>query len=212
MLDKLKDQVSETANKIYRAGLTWGPGGNVSAFDPNSGYVVITPSGIALEAVTPKNLSVIDLDGNPVEPGLKPSSETPMHTRVYRDLGERFKGLVHTHSTAATTLSCLHMNLPPIHYLMGGVGEEVPLALYATYGTAEMGDRVIEVIGQNKAVLLANHGVLAGGADVLDAAWVAQAVEYVAQLYLKATSIGRPRTLAHDEIQRLQKRFETYGQ
>jgi L-fuculose-phosphate aldolase len=212
MLDQLKRQVVETSANIYRKGLTWGPGGNVSAYDPDRQLAVISPTGLALDTLTPESVCVVDLSGRPVEGDLKPSSETPMHMRVYRDLGKRYRAVVHTHSTAATALACLRLPVPAIHYLMGCVGQKVPVASYATYGTAEMGDRVVEVIGENKAVLLANHGVLAVGRDPAEAAWVAEAVEYVAVVFLQARAVGSPIELPAKEIENLKQRFAGYGQ
>jgi L-fuculose-phosphate aldolase len=211
MHDELKRRVATIAKRVYRLGLTWGPGGNVSAFDRQKGHVVITATGVSLGETAPENLAVVDLGGNVVEAGCKPSSETPMHTRVYREMGTRFAGLVHTHSRAATAVSCLRRALPAIHYLMGAVGKEVPLAAYATYGTPQLGDRVVEVIGDNKAVLLANHGALAAGADIEEAAVVAETVEYVADLYLRAGQVGKPEALSPEEIDRLAARFASYG-
>ena len=166
MLEDLKGRVAAIANKVYGSGLTWGPGGNVSAYDPESGYVVISATGITLEATTADNLVVIDLDRNVIEGGFKESSETPMHTHVYKHFGTRYLGQVHTHSPAAAAVSCMGAPLPAIHYLMAAVGSEVPVTEYATYGSEEVGERVIAAIGDNKAVLLANHGVQAVGVDV----------------------------------------------
>ncbi len=212
MHEDLKERVAKVSHHVYRIGLTWGPGGNVSAYDPETGHVVITATGITLAETTPESLVVVDLDGKVVEGTFKKSSETPMHTRIYKHLGAQYRGQVHTHSPAAAAVSCMGKPLPAIHYLMAAVGHEVPVTTYATYGSEEVGERVVEAIGENKAVLLANHGVQALGVDVEDACKVAETVEYTADLYLRALSLGTPRAMDPKELDKVAEIFKSYGQ
>lgn len=135
-----------------------------------------------------------------------------MHTHVYKHFGDRYLGQVHTHSPAAAAVSCMGRPLPAIHYLMAAVGHEVPVTEYATYGSEEVGGRVVEAIGDNKAVLLANHGVQAVGLDVEDAFKVAATVEYNADLYLRALAIGTPQAMAKDELDKVAGILRSYGQ
>lgn len=196
---------------MVRTGLTTGTGGNLSCCDQNRGRIAISPSGVPYDVLRPQDVVVVDLEGNVVDGLLKPSSEIGFHLALYRhrsDVG----GVVHTHSTYATTLACLQREIPPVHYLVGFAGAKVPVAPYATFGTAALARNVRKTMGAHyNAALLANHGLVAVGTDLPKAFGTAETIEFVARLYCQSLTIGDPVVLDDDEMTRVIAKFETYG-
>ena len=202
--------VARTAQEIYRLGLVRGTAGNVSARDPASGYIAITPSAVPFDAIRPRDIVVVDRRGAIVAGQYPPSTELPMHIALY-DHRPWACGIVHTHSVHATAFACLGEEIPPAHYLIAFVGSRIPIALYAPPGTPEIGRRAVEAMGDCRAVLLQNHGVVALGRNVAEAKTTAEIVEYTAEVCYKARAIGAPVLIADDELERLRARFATYG-
>ncbi|HKV43537.1 MAG TPA: class II aldolase/adducin family protein [bacterium] len=196
-------------NEIVRRDLVSGTAGNVSASDPNTGYVAITPSAMPYESMEPADIVIVDDRGQVVDGRLRPSSETPMHLCVYRHR-PWVRAVVHTHSPYATTFACLGQEIPAVHYLIAFAGRRIPVATYASYGTVELGDEAAQAMGDGKAVLLQQHGVLAAGRTLTEAVMVAGVVEYVAGIYYRARQLGSPKILPEAEVERLRARFETY--
>src|ERR671910_1157840 len=149
---------------MSESGLVVGTSGNVSTRTPD-GNVLVTPSGLAYAAMEPEDVVLVDLDGVVIEGDFDPSVETPMHTGIYRARPET-GGIVHTHARYSTTLAYLNREIPPVHYLLAVLSDEVrvPLARYATYGTEELARNAANVLGDShKACLLSNHGTIAVG-------------------------------------------------
>lgn len=209
---ELRSRVAEIARRSYAEGLCQGTAGNVSARDVESGHILITPTGVPYESLRPKDIVVIDENGRVIEGDWAPSSETPMHTAVYRSRSW-VNGVVHTHSRFATAFACANQPIRAAHYLVAFAGREIPVAEYATYGTPELAEKAVRALGPNqKAVLLQHHGVLTVGASLEEAFRVASVVEYVAEMYYRALQIGRPPILPDEELDRLQVKFQSYGQ
>jgi len=214
MADQSRPEARETVSRLGREmlaqGLTLGTGGNVSVAVEDG--VAISPSGMAYDEIRPADVPIVDLDGEVLAGTRDPSSETAMHTGVHRarpDVG----GVVHTHSPYASTFASLGRPIPASHYLIAFVGDRIPVAGYATYGTQELADLALEALGDEyNACLLQNHGVLAVGADGQSALEVALMVEYCARIHYQALSIGDPVLVPEEEIDRLQSKFVDYGQ
>jgi ribulose-5-phosphate 4-epimerase/fuculose-1-phosphate aldolase len=203
-------EVARMAREISRLGLVRGTAGNVSARDPATGYIAITPSAVPYESIRPQDVVVVDRRGEVLAGRYPPSTELPMHMILY-DHRPWARGIVHTHSVYATAFACLGQEIPPVHYLIAFVGGRIPVAPYAPYGTPELGRRAVEALGDGRAVLLQNHGVVAVGRTVAEARILAEVVEYTAEVYHKARAIGAPALVPDDELERLRVRFETYG-
>lgn len=210
ILKTKRGAVARLGKRMLAAGLTTGTGGNLSWCDRRRGLVAVSPSGVAYDRLTAGDVAVVDFDGHRVEGALAPSSELPFHLALYRHRPE-VAAVVHTHSVYATTLACLHWEIPAVHYLVGFAGPKVPLAPYATYGTEALARGVVDAIGAANAVLLANHGMIAVGADLEKAFAVAEEIELVARIYYQARAVGTPRILPDDEMQRVMERFKSYG-
>ena len=193
------------------AGLTTGTGGNVSCRSADGDLVAISPSGVPYGELEPREVVVVDLAGERVEGDCKPSSELGFHLALYRhraDVG----GVVHTHTVYATTLACLNWELPAVHYLVGFAGQKVPVAPYATFGSEALARHVRDTMGSAyNAVLLANHGLVAVGADLSRAFDTAEEIEFVARVFCQAKAIGDPVTLDAAEMRRVIEKFKTYG-
>jgi len=209
-LHREKESVVEYGRKLIASGLTTGTGGNLSIHDPGQGRLLITPSAVAYDAMSPADVVVMDMDGEVVEGRRKPSSEWSFHVALYRKRPD-VHAVVHTHSVYATALACLHWEIPAVHYLVGFAGRKVPLAPYATYGTKELARNVAETIGPSNAVLLANHGLVSVGTDLAGAFHTAEEIEFVARTYYLARAAGEPQLLSDDEMDRVIAKFKDYG-
>jgi L-ribulose-5-phosphate 4-epimerase len=167
--------------------------------------------------VKPKDVVVVDLDGKVVDGRRRPSSETPLHTMVYRR-HPRIGAIVHTHSHFSTVVGCIRDELPPIlTEVCLVVGPRVPVTRYGLTGTADFGESVVEVMdGETRAVLLRNHGLIAFGMDFSEALTIAEVVEESAKVYVHALAAngGREPTLVPEHlIPEMRERFlATYGQ
>jgi L-fuculose-phosphate aldolase len=194
-----REQVAAFGRRLQEAGLVTGTFGNVSVFDPKSGLMAISPSGLPYDAVGAAEVAVVDLDGRRVEGARKPSSEVDLHRIFYRHRPE-IAGIIHTHSVYATTLACLQAPIPPIHYLVGYAGRQVPCTAYYPFGTQALADAAFAAMGPGKACLLGNHGLLALGEDIAEAFDVAEQIEYVARLYVQLKPLGAPALLTEAQI------------
>ena len=207
-----RELVAIYGRKLIEAGLTTGTGGNISVFNRSKGLLAIKPSGIDYMDIRPEDVPVMDLDGNRVEGELKPSSEYEMHAIVYRNR-EDANAVVHTHSTFSTTIACLNLEIPSLHYLVAFAGEKVPCAQYATYGTKELAENAMQALGpEYDATLLANHGLLVLGRDIRMAFATTEQIEFCAELFYRTRCAGEPVLLPQDEMARVAERFKTYGQ
>ncbi|HEY8362787.1 MAG TPA: L-fuculose-phosphate aldolase [Tissierellaceae bacterium] len=206
-----RQEIVEYGKKLVTSGLTKGTGGNLSIFNRKEGLMAISPSGIDYFKITPKDVVVLDLDGNIIDGDKKPSSELEMHRIFYKNRDD-IDAIIHTHSTYATILSCLNVPLPPVHYMVALAGLNVRCAKYATFGTKELAENAFEAMKDRYAVLLANHGMLAGAKDLANAFNIIEEIEYCAELYIKSKAIGEPVILPEDEMKLMIEKFKTYGQ
>ena len=213
MLDAIKDDLVRLHAELPRHDLVVWTGGNVSARDPESGLVVIKPSGVRYEDLTADTLVVLDLDGRIVEGTHKPSSDTASHLYIYRHRAD-VNGVVHTHSRYATAFAAVGRSIPV--YLTAQADEfggEIPCAGFAFIGDEAIGALVVETIGRSPAVLLKNHGVFTVGPSASAAVKAAVMTEDVAATVWAALQIGQPEVLPDDVVARLHERYTTqYGQ
>lgn len=211
MIQKQREAIVSYGRKMITSQLTTGSGGNLSICDRASGRVAISPSGIEYFDLKPEDVVITDLDGQVIEGQYKPSSELGFHLALYRQRQD-VTAVVHTHSVYATTMACLNVEIPAVHYLVAFSGRKVPLAPYATFGTEALARNVAETIGEHNAVLLANHGLVTIGPDIETAFAAAEEIELVAQIYFQTRAIGTPVVLPDEEMDRVIEKFGTYGQ
>jgi L-ribulose-5-phosphate 4-epimerase len=213
MLEKLREELVQLHLELPRHNLVAWTSGNVSARDPGTGLVVIKPSGIRYEDLTPESMVVVDLDGKMVEGRYKPSSDTFAHVYVYRHR-EDVNGVVHTHSTFATAWAAAGRPIPPVlTAICDEFGGAIPVGAYAKIGGDEIGQEIIRSIGSSPAILMKNHGVFTVGKTPEAAVKAAVMVEDVARTVYHAMQLGQPDEIPADEVARAHRRYlEEYGQ
>lgn len=211
LMKEARDQLIAYGKKLVETNLTKGTGGNLSIFDREAGHMAITPSGIDFFEIQPEDIVIMTLDGDIVEGERTPSSEWVMH-KIFYENREDIDAMIHAHTMYATVMATLRWNLPPSHYMVAVAGKNVRVADYATYGTPELAENAYEAMKDRRAVLLANHGIIAGAQDLLNAFNIVEEVEYCSEVHIKAKSVGEPVILDDAEMTHMLERFETYGQ
>ncbi|MGH3170138.1 MAG: class II aldolase/adducin family protein [Trebonia sp.] len=210
MLERIREEIVHACRDLSAAGLVVGTAGNVSVRIGD--LVAVTPSGVGYANLSASDIGVHRLDGTPVEAPLAPTSEMPLHLAVYGAYGGAGAGaVVHTHSVAATAVSTLVDELPAIHYYVGMFGGTVRVAPYATYGTPELARNVAEALRERSACLMGSHGAVTTGPDLKTAYDRAVYLEWLCDVYLRATSAGTPRLLPPEEIEAVAAKIATYG-
>ena len=211
LLKEEREQVVEYCLKSMNAGLTNGTSGNISIFNREKGLIAISPTGVEYDKMTAEEVSVVDLTGKVLE-GKKPSSELEMHSLFYRRRTD-INAVIHAHTIYCTTIACLRQDLPAVDYMLAiAGGNNVRCAEYATYGSDELAENCFKSMEGRKAVLLANHGLTCGAVDIKNALNIAIQVEYCAELYVRAKSIGEPVILPDEEMEGMLEKFKSYGQ
>ena len=192
LLAELRERVLAAAREAARMQLMTMTSGNFSARDPGSGHVVITPSGRPYATMRPEDIVIVRLDGTVAEGAYRPSSETPLHLGVYRARPD-VDGIAHVHSPHANAVGALGLSVPPIvGTLWKYVGGTLETAPFMESGTTEYGAHALEVMGDRRAMIMANHGLLAIGDTVEGALETAAYAEEGARVYLLARPLGEP--------------------
>lgn len=213
MLELLRQQVWEANIALPRNHLTMWTSGNASGRDEATGLVVIKPSGVEYDRLTPNDLVVVNLDGAIIEGRLRPSVDTASHLYIYRhrpDVG----GVVHTHSPFATSFAIRGEPLPMYTTTSAAVfGTEIPVTALATIGDEEIGREVVEGIGTATAILVRRHGVFTIGPSAMAALKSAVILEETAQVVHYARLRGPIDPLPAETVERGYRVYhETYGQ
>lgn len=213
LLQEEREQVVAYCKKLITQGLTKGTGGNISICNREKGLFAISPSGIDYFETEPEDVVVMNLQGQVVDGKRKPSSEHELH-RIFYENREDINAVVHTHSVYCTVLAVLREELPASSYLVAFAGgPNVRCGEYASFGTRELAEITYKAMEGRNAALMANHGLLAGAEDILNAFNIAEQIEGCAEVYVKARMIGRPVILDAEEMETMVDRFRhSYGQ
>ncbi len=213
ILPELRKLVCDMNKELPKNRLVTMTSGNVSGRDPETGYVVIKPSGVSFEELTPENLLVVDPTGRVIESDLAPSVDAATHLYIY-DHMKRVNGIVHTHSNYATSFAALGEPIPAVLTAIADeFGGPIPCAPYCQIGEEQIGKAVVDHIGNCPAILLQNHGVFTVGAHPKAALKAAVMVEDVAKTVHLAKLRGEPIAIPEDEVRRGHKRYrQKYGQ
>ena len=214
-LDALKAEVCALHAELLRWGLVAWTSGNVSARVPGQELMVIKPSGVSYEDLTPEQMIVCDLDGKQLAGELSPSSDTAAHAYVYRhrpDVG----GVVHTHSPYATAWATAGEPIPCAITAMGDeFGDDIPLGPFALIGDDSIGQGIVATLAGSRspAVLMRQHGVFTIGKNAEAAVKAAVMCEDVARTVHHARQLGRVDRLRQEQIDSLHDRYQNvYGQ
>lgn len=211
LLEKERKELIKYGKKLLNEGYTLGTGGNLSIYNREQERMAITPSGIPFENITAEDIVVLKLDGTIVDGDKKQSSEWVMH-KLFYERRKDINAVIHGHTIHSTVLGELRWDLPATHYMIAVAGKNVRCAKYASFGTQELAENAFEGMKNRKAVILANHGILTGEADLKNAYNVLEEVEYCSEIYIRAKSIGEPVILNDQEMKEMEVRFKTYGQ
>ncbi len=191
LLEQLRYEARKHNLELPKYGLVVMTSGNISGRDPEIGLVVIKPSGISYDEMTPGDMVVVDPEGKVVEGHLKPSTDTATHLYVYRRRPDVF-GIGHTHSTYASSFAALGRTIPAVLTTSAMLGGEIPCGGYATIGGEQIGAEIVRAIGAARAVLMQNHGVFTIGDSPRQAAKMAIEVEEIAKITHLALLKGEP--------------------
>jgi L-ribulose-5-phosphate 4-epimerase len=215
LLAELRRTVTDLHAELVRYGLVAWTAGNVSARVPGANLMVIKPSGVAYEDLTPELMVVCDLEGNRVEGELAPSSDTAAHAYVYRAM-DTVGGVVHTHSPYATAWSVRGEPVPCVLTAMADeFGGEIPVGPFALIGGDDIGRGIVETLSgrRSPAVLMRNHGVFTIGETARDAVKAAVMCEDVARTVHLARTLGELPLLDAAAVDALYARYQNvYGQ
>jgi L-fuculose-phosphate aldolase len=209
LLPDAREAIVTTCRELSRAGLVVGTAGNVSVLEGD--LVAVTPSGVRYAELTPELVGVHRLDGGAVEAPLAPTSELPLHLAIYAARPEA-GAIVHTHSPAATALSTLVYEVPTVHYYVAMFGGPVLVAPYATYGTDELARNVVHALRGRTACLMGNHGAVTLGPDLVTAHEKSVYLEWLCDVYLRASSAGTPHLLSPAQLDAVTEKLTGYGQ
>lgn len=210
-MQHLSEKLLATSQKLATLGLNKGTSGNASVRLGEN--FLVTPSGMPVEEMTAENIVQMCFDGSVVQcdAGKKPSSEWRFHRDILANRPE-INAVIHTHSMFATTLACLHKDIPPFHYMIAVTGADtIRCAPYALFGTQVLSDHALAALYHSKACLLANHGMIALGRDLDDALAVTVEVENLCEQYWRALQLGEPHILSEAEMRDVFQQFKGYG-
>lgn len=209
----LRHGMLAAAQKLVALGLNRGTTGNIGVRCGDG--LLVTPSGVPVEDMKPESMVLLDASGNTIrntKDGIKPSSEWRIHRDILAARPD-INAVVHTHSTFATTLACLHRDIPPFHYMIAVCGgDTIRCAPYALFGSQALSDHALKALDGRKACLLAQHGMAALGRDLKDALAVAEEVESLCEQYWRILQIGEPKILSAEQMKEVLEQFKDYGQ
>lgn len=206
----LREALIATCRELSRQGLSHGTSGNVSV-RRDARHYFISPTGMDYVQLEPDDIPLMDFAGQWFG-RCRPSSEWRFHRDILAarpDAG----AIVHTHSRHATALACAHRSIPAFHYMVAVTGgAEIRCAPYHPFGSQALSEAAVEALGQCRACLLANHGLIAIGADLRAALLLAGEVENLAAQYCTTLALGEPRLLDHGQMAQVLEQFRSYGQ
>ena len=213
LLEKLRQEVYRANIALPANNLVTWTSGNVSGRDPETNLVVIKPSGVMFEELTPENMVIVDLEARQIEGELGASSDTASHVYIYKHRPDVL-GVTHTHSNYATAFAAIGKPIPVyLTAIADEFGGPIPCGGYARIGGKQIGEEVLRAIGSSPAILMKNHGVFTIGKSVQAALKAAVMVEDIAHTVWLALQLGQPDELPADEVaanfDRYQHRYGT---
>ncbi|BAL26214.1 class II aldolase/adducin family protein [Azoarcus sp. KH32C] len=204
----LREELLATARAMTAAGLNTGTAGNVSV--RMAGGMLITPSGMPPEACCVEDMVFVAEDGTATG-RLAPSSEWRFHHDIYAGRPEA-GAVLHAHAPFATSLACQRTEIPAFHYMIARFGgNTVRCARYATFGTQDLSDNILDALEERSACLMANHGMLVFGRSLSNALALAIEFETLCEQYWRTRQLGEPVLLSDAEMAEVVERFRWYG-
>lgn len=205
---KKRQSIIDHCLEMNRSGLNQGTSGNISVRHEDG--LLITPTSMPYDVMTPEDIVFLDAKGEPHGPH-RPSSEWRFHRDILQARTDA-NSVVHAHPTYCTTLAIMGMEIPPIHYMVAVAGgSNIRCAPYAIYGSEELSAHAVEALEDRKACLLRHHGLIAIGASLEKAMWLAVEVEALARQYHGCLQLGDPPLLSGKQIQDVIDKIAGYG-
>lgn len=207
---EIREQICEIGRRVWLKGWVASNDGNISMkLDNNT--VITTPTGVSKGFMVPDMLAKVDLDGNVLTGKLKPSSEIKIHLEAYKRRDD-VRAFLHAHPPITTGFAVANIpldfkTLPEIIISLG----QIPLAKYGTPSTTELSDSISELLICHDAILLANHGAITVGKDVMNAYYKMESVELFAKITLTAHQLGGMKPISEPDIEKLEKVREQFG-
>ncbi len=206
--ERLRRSIVQASRKLHELGLNRGSSGNIGVRHGES--LLLTPSGVTPDEMLPRSIVKVNFAGHTQGAG-NPTSEWRIHRDIIQaraDVG----AVIHTHSSYATALACLGLEVPAFHYMIAvSGGDSIRCAPYALFGTQELSDHCLHALQDRKACLLGNHGMVAVGVDLGAALATAIEVESLCQQYWLASQLGAPRVLSSSQMTAVREKFRSYG-
>lgn len=206
--EELRKQIADIGIKMFNQSLTHSTSGNISCRVPDENKILITPSSVPYLEIKPKDILLVNMDGEPEEEGRNPSVETPFHIGIYKkrkDVG----GIVHSHSVYALAIATAKKTVPVfLDEMFSEIGGEIQVANYSLPGSDELAESVIEKLGDKNAVLLANHGAACCGKNLAEAFHVAETVEKICRVFILSSVLDEVKPLPEDGIEYQQMMYE----
>ena len=208
MSNELRRQLIETAQAMNQSGLNKGTSGNLSVRFNNG--LFITPSGMDYSNLNEDDIVWMTLAGD-AEGKRQPSSEWRFHAAIYENRPEA-TAVLHAHPVNCTALACLERGIPAFHYMVAVAGgKDIRCSEYATFGSEELSQHVIDALQDRKACLMAHHGLTCFEKDLPSALKLAVEVEQLAAMLMQILPVGEPNFLSDEEMQRVVEKFANYG-
>jgi len=208
-----RQQIMQAVREICAEHLVSGTWGNVSARIAGQPLLLVTPSGMDYSTMEPEDMVLVDFNQRVVDGQYKPSIETPMHLKIYQKRPD-VKAIIHEHGFYTTAFAVARKNIPVVTEESAEViGHEIGVAPYAICGSEMLADNAVKGLGADKkAILLANHGIVALGQTMEEALKVARIAERTAMITIYARVLGPPHSLQDKDIFQLNRSFKNYGQ
>lgn len=204
----VRQAIIDACREMNRVGINQGTAGNISV--RWGGGLLVTPSGIPYETLEPEDIVFMEMDGSYEHP-LVVSSEWRFHRDILKARPE-VNAVVHAHPIYATGFAICGLEIPAVHYMIAAAGgPTIRCAPFASYGTPELSALALEALVGRTCTLLANHGMIATGADLDQTMWRAVEVEALCRQYAVALQVGLPRVLSDEEIAATVEKFKDYG-
>ena len=211
MVNLLKEIVI-FAQKLNITNLSPLRSGNISVRANNKGIegFYITPSGVKYETLKENDIVFVNKNGDYDEKGLKPSSEWRFHQDIYLKRPEA-NAIVHAHSPHATAVSAHNKDIPAFHYMIAlAGGNNIKCAKYATFGSQELSDNIIEALENRKGCLMSNHGQVTFGENLNSAFELAEELENICHQYINTIKLGKPKILSSNEMDIILEKIKNY--
>lgn len=190
--EEIKRDIVKYARLSAAMGLTPNTQGNLSARDPQTGYIAVTPHDLSYDIMTPDDIVIVDVDSKFVSGRLEQSSETPVHCAVYRARPD-VMAIVHSEPVYTNCFGALGMPIEPVVVaLVVDIGGSVPIMPFMPSGSDAFGEEMVKVMGDRNGVVWGNHGLLTIGPDLDHAFRRTVIIENVAHIYYLTLGLGKP--------------------